>query len=84
MIYNPSLNFKCNKAMRNFFFFKFQNCHILFEMFWKTNFKPLEFETLYLFHFKFVLSDLKVMGVQIRNLQDFFEIQMQLNNKKII
>jgi hypothetical protein len=27
---------------------------------------------------------LKVMGVQVSNLQEFFEIQMQLNNKKII
>jgi hypothetical protein len=48
--------------MRKEFNLKFQIYDILFQMFWKTNFKLLEFETLYLFHFKFVLNDFKSYG----------------------
>jgi hypothetical protein len=41
MIYKIFLIFKCNKAMKKYFNLKFQNYDILFQMFWKKNFKPL-------------------------------------------
>jgi hypothetical protein len=40
VIYKTFLNSKCKKEMRKKFNLKIKNYDILFEMFWKKNFKP--------------------------------------------
>jgi hypothetical protein len=69
--------------MKNFNL-KFQNCDILFEMFWKNALNLFSLKP----HIFFIVSSFwvikKVMNVPTSYLWDFFESQMQLNNDKTI
>jgi len=82
-IYKTYWYSKCNKTMMKEFNLNIWNCDILFQMFWKKNYKPSLVLSLKIFIMLFWII-LNPMGAPIKDLQDLFVLQMKQNNDKII